>query len=203
MVNRAIILTVIGNAFLAIYVFISRNPLVEPQSVTMPGWVPFIPTLAPLYLAMLPLSWAMPLLIVSQQRFWACVRALSWAFAITVVIWILVPTTLARPEIAPGWWHAPYRVLAALDRPTNIFPCGHILAPVIGTWFLSEEYPRWGLALVLTTLAGPVVIAVSWQHRPQDIVLGAVIAIGAVLVTRLPPAMRRRDQKLQRPSSTT
>lgn len=201
--HRSIILTVLGSGFLAIYVVISRHPLGDPELVTMPGWVPFIPALAPLYLAMLPASWALPLLIHSQQRFRACVRALTWAFAITVALWLGMPTTITRPDTSPVWWHAPYQVLAMLDRPTNIFPCGHILAPVIGAWFLSEEYPRWGLALVLTALAGAVVIAVSWQHRPQDIFLGAVIAIGAVLVTKLSQAMRRRAQKLQRPSRTT
>jgi len=193
MTGRAAILTGIGSSFLVVYVLISRNPVMVPETVTMPEWVPFVPALAPVYLAMLPLSWAMPLLIGSPQRFWACVRALSCAFAITAGVWVLVPTTLPRPDIAPGWWHAPYRLLAALDRPTNIFPCGHILAPVIGAWFLSEDYPRWWLALVLATLAGAVVIAVSWQHRPQDILLGTAIALGAVLVTRLPHSGGGRD----------
>jgi hypothetical protein len=191
-VRRALRLTVIGGVLLAIYSLINHHPLRSPILVSMPDVVPFIPVLAPAYLAMLLIGWYLPLAIRSDDRFAACVRTCIWAFVITTVLWITMPTTMPRPMVSADWWNAPYRFLNAVDAPTNICPCGHILAPVIGVWFLSQERPRWLPIMIAALIAGAVIIAVTWQHRPIDILIGTAIASVAI-------ALDRRAERIRQP----
>lgn len=174
-------LALIGGALLGIYLIISRFPLFPPRVVTMPDAVPFVPLLALAYWAVLVIGWFLPLAIRDDARFAACVRSCILAFIITASMWILLPTTLIRPAFTQVWWNLPYQLLSRVDVPTNICPCGHILAPVIGAWFLGGERPRWWPWLAASVIVSAATIVLTWQHRPVDVLLGAMIAVVAII----------------------
>jgi len=182
--SRALPLAALGAAFAACYALISHAPLRPPTEVAMPEGVSFIPEAAPLYLVMLPAGWFLPLLIRDEARYRACIRATVLAFALTTSLWLLIPTVLLRPPAPDGWLTAPWRLIACYDQPTNVFPCGHILAPTISAWFVGTERTSWRPWLALAWLAGAASIAMTWQHRPIDILAGTLIAGLAIAVCR-------------------
>lgn len=91
-----------------------------------------------------------------------------------------LPTTLLRPIAPVGSWTGLYRWLVVIDPPNNAMPCGHIIGPVIVAWFLVRERPAWRWPLMGMVALSASSIAVTWQHRPIDIVVG--MGIGAIAI---------------------
>lgn len=195
--HRLPFLLATGPLLLGFYLFINRRAEGH-VAVTMPDGVPFVPAFAFVYLAMLPIPWFLTLFIVDAGRFRRCIAALLLGFVAVCALWIGFPTRMDRPPVPDGWWNELYRRLIAIDRPVNILPCGHILPPVIVMWFLAEENRRWLRLLVPLLVIGAISIVVTWQHRPVDILAGAAIAIGAILVVN---TGRRDDPMRTRPGS--
>jgi hypothetical protein len=166
----------LGGVLMLAYMAISRIPgaLLE---VVMPGWVPFLPWLALPYLSQLVVSWFLVLAIEDRALRRAALLACLASMAVTGAVWVLHPTVMYRPPVSGDWWNIPYRVMAAVDKPTNILPCGHILMPVVSGWALARERPRWLWWLAPFQVLGAVAIVTTWQHRPIDLVIGVVVAV--------------------------
>ncbi len=180
---RCLTLTLIGDGALVLYVLVNRRDVEVPEQFVMPDWVPFWPWMAWPYLGMLVLPWFLPLFFRDPGRFRRSLEAFVWAFAITLAVWIALPTELPRPAPVHGWGDAAYRWLLKIDRPRNVLPCGHVLAPVIFLWAFYQERKSWRWPLVLGLAFGMVSIATTWQHRPADIALGTVIAIAGIVIS--------------------
>jgi len=161
---------------LGVYLVIDHRQSAVPVTVMMPSWVPFWPGFALPYLGMLLVTWLLPVAIRDAGRFRACLWALICAFLLVMPLWILTPTTLPRPTLPEGWWAGSYRWLAAIDPPNNVMPCGHGIGPVVGAWFAGRDRPTWRWPLAAMVVLGLPTIAVVWQHRPFDILLGTVAA---------------------------
>jgi hypothetical protein len=166
----------LGWAILSIYMFINRHQSGSPYVLTMPSWVPFWPVMTLPYLSMLPMTALTPAFIQHTGRFRRSQLALLIAFLLVMPWWHFTPTVLPRLPADPVWWNAPYHWLIAIDRPYNVTPCAHGMGPVISAWFLLQERPRWRWPIISYLALCLPTIALTWQHRPQDILLGTVAA---------------------------
>jgi hypothetical protein len=182
---RFAVITAIGSGMMAIYLVINRNQAGATTVVDMPGWVPFLPVLALPYLALLGVAWLLPLAIRDGLRFRACLLAATVGFILCAPWWILTPTEITRPPAPPDWWAAPWRWLIAVDRPTNITPCAHAVGPAVAAWFAGRDRPAWRWWLAAMLGLGLPTIAMTWQHRPVDILLGMSAAGLGVLAGEL------------------
>ncbi|MBI5770188.1 MAG: hypothetical protein HZA93_20600 [Verrucomicrobia bacterium] len=165
-----------------VYAHIGDAPSVSRSTVVMPAWVPFWPAFAPVYLAMLFVPWVLPLSIRDTTKFFACLLALACGFLVIAGGWILIPTTLPRPPMPEGWWNEVYRGIVRIDAPNNVMPAGHALGPIVAAWFAGRDRPTWRRPLVGMLVLGLPSIALIWQHRPIDILIGIVIAAVGIAV---------------------
>jgi hypothetical protein len=171
-VNSVLVWSVLG-----LYLHINYHQPSSPTVLTMPSWVPFWPVFTIPYLAMLWVTWLLPLAIRNVGRFFACWVGMFVAYAIVVTLFVTFPTTLLRPPIpTDGWCVGLYRGLAATDPPNNVMPCAHGIGPMVAAWFTVYDRPTWRWPLVGMLVLGLSSVALVWQHRPIDIVLGTVIA---------------------------
>jgi hypothetical protein len=177
---------------LGLYMVINRWPISPPAVVVMPSWVPFWPAFAFPYLGLLCVTWLLPVAIRDAALFRACLRAMICAYLLVIPWWILAPTTLPRPPLPDGPFFWLYRWLAAIDLPNNVMPCAHGIGPVVAAWFAGRDRPAWRWPLVAMLFLSLPSIALIWQHRPVDIMLGTVAAIIGIAVGE---ALIRRDNK--------
>jgi hypothetical protein len=182
---RIIFLIASGTVILGAYLYINQLGGISHTPVSMPAWVPFLPSLVWIYLGALVVPWFSLLAIDDPVRFRHCAVVHALAFVMLVTVWLLFPTKMLRPEVPQGWWNELYRYLVLIDKPVNIMPCGHILSPVIVTWFLAEQNRRWLLWLLPLVAISAVSIVTTWQHRPVDILLGAVVAFIAISIVKV------------------
>ena len=91
---------------------------------------------------------------------------------------------MTRPVTPGGAISQIHQILIAHDNPVCIVPCGHVMGPIAITCLLGLERPRWLLWMLPLLGIGTISIATTWQHRPFDIVAGAIISLTAVLLTR-------------------
>jgi hypothetical protein len=174
--RRLVINTLVTWPMLGLYMWINHHQPIPSHIVTMPTWVPFVPMFLPVYLALITATWLLPVPISDPALFRACLRANVCAFLLVTPWWILTPTLLSRPPLAEGPWGELFQWIWAIDQPYNVMPCGHGIGPVVASWFLARERPAWRWPLLVVLLATLPSIALVWQHRPIDILLGTVAA---------------------------
>jgi hypothetical protein len=68
------------------------------------------------------------------------------------------------------------------DPPNNVSPCAHGIGPVVAAWFAGRDRPSWRWPLAAMLVLGLPPIALIWQHRPLDIMLGLVAAAIGIIV---------------------
>jgi hypothetical protein len=190
MARRFLIMTAVGWSALGLYFIIDCLQPVAPTPVVMPSWVPFWPAFTLPYLGMLLMTWLLPITIREPGEFRACVRAFVYAFLLVAPWWLLAPTTLQRPEGLDVWWSGPWRWLGTIDPPNNVMPCAHGIGPLVAAWYAGRDHPGWRWPLAGILMVGLPSIALVWQHRPLDIVLGL---IGAAAGIGIAEALKRRE----------
>ncbi|MDB6109489.1 MAG: hypothetical protein JWR69_1239 [Pedosphaera sp.] len=167
---------------LGLYFIIDRCQSVTPTEVMMPSWVPFWPSFTLPYMGMLLMTWLLPVTIRDARRFRACLLAFICGFLLVMPWWMLTPTTLPRPPLPEDWWAAPYCWITAMDPPNNVMPCAHGIGPVVAAWFAIRDRPTWRWPLVAMLVVGLPSIALVWQHRPVDILLGTVASVIGIAI---------------------
>jgi hypothetical protein len=152
---------------------------------TQTAWdraIPFWPAWTWVYLS--PYAIAPPLLgFLSRGTFrWFITRGLL-AVAISILIFVLVPTRTVRPSAAKmgnlgtGPTALLYRSMVEIDEPpANAAPSLHISLSCLLAWALVRDFPRWwpvslaGIAIIwLATLF-------TWQHHLIDVAAGIMLA---------------------------
>ncbi|MDB4508562.1 hypothetical protein N9067_00310 [Akkermansiaceae bacterium] len=183
-ISRGFFLFIVTGPLFSTYFWINQRTQATHSQVFMPEWVPFLPQLAIPYLSVLLTPAIRIFLIKNDSRFRRYVISFIPSYGAVALVCIFFPTEILRPEVAPGILNLPYRALISVDRPVCISPCGHIVGPMLLTWFLAGEN-RWHLRWLLPFLMlASISIIATWQHRPVDVVNGIVISIGGALVTR-------------------
>jgi hypothetical protein len=163
-------------AMMALYLLINHRQSTGMTTVEMPSWVPFWPAFFPPYVGLLLMTWLLPVALRDADRFRACLRAYACAWLLVVPWWIFTPTMLPRPPLPDGIWAHAFKWIWEVDQPFNVTPCAHAVGPIVAAWFAAREYPAWRWPLGVILLLTLPSIALVWQHRPIDIVLGAVAA---------------------------
>lgn len=179
--SRALLLLVTTGPLFASYFWVNQRNSVEHVQMTMPDWVPFLPSLALPYLALL---WTPALgifLISKEQRFVRYVISFVIAYGIVASIWIFFPSEMTRPEFAKDSWSV-YREMVSVDRPVCILPCGHIVGPMLVFYFLIQENRKHFYWLIPMLAFGSFCIIANWQHRPIDVLIGMIIAVSSAWI---------------------
>jgi hypothetical protein len=185
-------------SMMSLYLFINHRPTTGAATVEMPSWVPFWPWFLLPYQGLMLMTWFLPVVIQDRDRFCACLRAYAFGFLLVVPWWIVTPTMLPRPPLPDGLWAHAFAGMWKIDKPLNVMPCAHAVGPVIAAWFTSREYPRWRWPLAGILLLTLPSIALVWQHRPVDILLGAVAAGIGIAVSEAVARVRSRTVPLDR-----
>ena len=173
---RLVVNSIVVWPMLWMYMFINHNQAPPSNTLVMPSWVPFWPAFFPIYFAMLMVTWFLPVAICDAGRFRACVRANVCAWLLVMPWWILSPTMMPRPALPEGVWAYVFDCAWTVDLPYNVRPCAHGIGPVVAAWFFVQERPRWRWFLAGVLGLGLSSIALVWQHRPIDILLGTIAA---------------------------
>ena len=176
---------------LGLYMVIDHHQPAPPMTVPMPAWVPFCPAFFPLYFVLLLMTWLLPVAIRNPGCFRACLRANICAWLLVMPWWILTPTMLPRPPLPEGNWAGACHWLWALDLPYNVMPCAHGMGPLVAAWFVGRDRPAWRWPLAGVLVLGLPSIALVWQHRPIDILLGTIAAVIGIAIGE---ALSRREQ---------
>jgi len=188
--SRALLLLVTTGPLFATYFWINQRTSVEHVPVTMPDWVPFLPVLALPYLALLWIPSLGIFLISKEQSFVRYVISFVIAYGAVATIWIFFPSEMTRPEFAKDSWFI-YREMVSVDRPVCIFPCGHIVGPMLVFYFLAQENRKHFYWLIPMLVFGSFCIIATWQHRPIDVLIGMIIAASSAWICqRFLPAKR-------------
>jgi hypothetical protein len=197
LLKRFAVSSVVCSAMMALYLFINRRPLGPVTVFEMPAWVPFWPAFLLPYLGLLGVTLLLPVAIQDKVRFRACLQGYACAFLLVAPWWVITPTMLLRPPLPDGLWSHAFAWIWEVDQPYNVTPCAHVVGPIIAAWFAAQEYPRWRWPLVAVLLLTLPSIAFVCQHRPIDILLGAIAAaIGITVVEALARASRERARRL-------
>ncbi|MDF1711513.1 MAG: hypothetical protein P1U90_04700 [Akkermansiaceae bacterium] len=185
-IQRLLLVNITGASLLSIYLLINRLDERGHIELEMPAWVPFWPGMALPYLMMLILPVFLQMLIQDRRRFLQSLLSVIIAFTATAIIWILFPTEMIRPPLDAQSHISIYQFMIRVDRPVNIFPCGHVLWPISVLFFLTKEHRNWLRILLPLFLVGTVTIVTTWQHRPFDVLTGIGLSLGSIwLATRV------------------
>jgi hypothetical protein len=185
-VNTVVVWTMLG-----LYMFIDHHQPITPSIVLMPAWVPFWPIFCMPYVGLLLITWLLPAVIRDAGLFRACIRANVCAWLLVMPWWILIPTTIARPPLPHGVCAYVFYWLWTIDQPYNVFPCAHGIGPVVAAWFVGRDHWTWRWPLIGIVVLGLSSIALIWQHRPIDILLGTMAAVIGIAIGE---ALSRREQ---------
>ncbi|HTA29905.1 MAG TPA: hypothetical protein VK731_05450 [Candidatus Cybelea sp.] len=180
--RRFIVNTIVVWPMLGLYMLINHHQPAEPTTVPMPSWVPFYPVFVIPYFGMLLTTWLLPVAIRDPARFRACLTANIIGFLLVTPWWILMPTIIPRPAMPNGAWNLLFGFLWTVDQPYNVMPCAHGIGPMVAAWFVIQDRPAWLWPLVAWLAVGLSSVALTWQHRPVDILLGTVAAIVGIVV---------------------
>ena len=182
---RLLTMSSLAGAMFAAYLWIGWHPAGTPSVLAMPEWVPFCPACLIPYFGLLAATCFLPAVIRDASHFRSCLKANLVAWLLVMPWWLILPGTLPRPAVPEGFWAGPFHALWAFDPPHNVMPCAHATGPVVAAWFAARDRPSWRWPLALTLGFSLPSIALVWQHRPMDILLGiAAAAAGIALVER-------------------
>jgi membrane-associated phospholipid phosphatase len=151
------------------------------------------------YALLLLLAPLLALAIDERAIFVATLRAYVAALAMNVALWLAFPVRLPHVHLATddGATAAAWRVLYALDGPSNCFPSGHVTLPLVIAAGFALCHPRRGwLAYAAIALLVPSVVTTG-QHVAVDVAGGAATAFLGLLLARH-PALHRRSRSAAR-----
>lgn len=152
-------------------------------------------------------QWVVGFCLIVRESRAVCYRLIAGeilAKLCCMVIFLILPTAMERPEITGGGvWNALLRLVYLLDRPVTLFPSIHCLE----SWFCFrgalylKKPPRWypWLSLVMTLLVCASTVLVK-QHLAVDIPSALLVAeLGLWLSRRLDAgrALRALNRRLR------
>ena len=152
-------------------------------------------------------QWVVGFCLIARESRAVCYRLIAGeilAKLCCMVIFLILPTAMERPEITGGGvWNALLRLVYLLDRPVTLFPSIHCLE----SWFCFrgalylKKPPQWypWLSLVMTLLVCASTVLVK-QHLAVDIPSALLVAeLGLWLSRRLDAgrALRALNRRLR------
>ena len=159
-------------------------------SIALDGKLPFVPVFMLIYWGAY-ISWGLNYILAARESRAHCRRSITAdmiAKALCFVIFLILPTTITRPEITGSGlsvWLA--RVMYAADPPTGLFPSIHCLDSWLCWRFLVDckKVPRWfkwvNFVFSLLVCASTVLVK---QHVFVDIFAGIAVAEMGLFLSR-------------------
>lgn len=161
--------------------------------------VPFLPTFIIFYVIAY-LQWFVGFILIARESRDLCYSMLTGemiAKLITFIIFIIFPTTMARPEITgTGIFDKLTQLIYSIDTPDNLFPSIHCL----GSWLcfrgaleiksIRKWYAPLSLAVSILVFLSTIFIA---QHALIDIPAGIIVAELGIIISKLTRADRIFD----------
>lgn len=153
--------------------------------------IPFIPWTIVIYVGCYAF-WVINYILACRydsDTAWVTLSTDFLAKAVCFVFFILLPTTIARPEVTGnGFWELCVRFIYFKDSPDNLFPSIHCLCSWVSFIAVrsNKEIPLWYRVFSLAfALAVCVVTLTTKQHVIVDTVAGLVLAEGCCQFTRV------------------
>lgn len=166
-------------AYMAANLWHWRAPFLLPLTA-LDRALPFCPWAMPLYVShfvFLPLGL---LSLRGEAAFARTLKAVLVAAALSDLIFLLAPTTFARPEAAGFLFDAVRR----LDTPASCFPSQHVaLAALVAAGVRNDGRPWAPLAFVWAAAICVSTVLVK-QHYAVDVAGGLVLAALALRLSR-------------------
>ena len=168
---------------MAIYLVIGWFPIDSGEPILLPtaidDWVSFSVVWLPLYLFMLPISWAPACTFVDKR----CLK--RWAFSVVLMyliafpLWLFWPVTVPREAVVvDGYWTFALSVLRAVDPPVNCLPSMHVAVATLAGLLIRRVDPLVGrILLILMPFIWYSTMALD-QHWFVDGLVGMIIAVG-------------------------
>ena len=147
-------------------------------------WVPFSLAWLPLYLFMLPISWAPACTFVDRRCLKRWVLSAVLMYIPAVPLWIFWPVTVPR-EVVPidGYWTFALSILRAVDPPVNCLPSMHVAVATLAGLLIRRSDPLVGnLLLLLMPFIWYSTMALD-QHWFVDGLVGMIIAVVVEMAT--------------------
>lgn len=143
--------------------------------------IPFVPAFLVPYLGCF-VHWLVTFYLIAgkEQRFARFFTAAVAGYGVSMLVFILWPTTIQRPDPqAAGWWGWLYAMVCGVDQPLNLFPSVHCFAAwmcylgVRGQKDIAAWFRWFTLALAVVVFTSTVLVK---QHYLLDIAGGVALA---------------------------
>lgn len=182
----------------AAYLLVNHYPLFQPVYLPLTPLdraIPFLVWTVWPYLLLLVADVVLPFLVRERALFKRMLVAYAVAISTNLVIWMLVPTAIARPVVLDDTLSAStYRLLVAVDGVGNCFPSAHVTIPALAVWALGRERPQWRRSLWALFAVLSLSILTTRQHYVVDLLGGlATGALGIAVSGRLSAVRGGRD----------
>lgn len=160
-------------------------------SIPLDGRLPFVPFFILIYWGAY-ISWGVDYIMAARESRDHCRRSITAdmiAKALSFVIFLVLPTTIARPEITgQGLLSWLTRIIYTADTPVTLFPSIHCLDSWLSWRFLVQckKVPLWykWVNFVFSLLVCLSTVLVK-QHVIVDIFAGIAVAELGLLLSRL------------------
>ena len=159
----------------------------EPTTVptVIDQWVPFSLLWLPIYIFMLPMSWAPVCAFADRRMVKRWVLAVLFMYLLAIPLWIFWPVTVPRqPVPVDGFWTFVLMILRTADPPVNCLPSMHVaVATLAGLLVRQVDRPVGNALLLLMPFIWYSTMALD-QHWFVDGLVGMVFAVVAEWSTR-------------------
>ena len=147
-------------------------------------WVPFSLAWLPLYIFMLPMSWAPACTFVDRRCLKRWVVSVVLMYVIAVPIWLLMPVTVPRGSVpVTDYWTFAFDILRSIDPPVNCLPSMHVAVATLAGLLIRRADALVGhLFLVLIPFIWYSTMALD-QHWFVDGLVGMVLAVAVEQMT--------------------
>lgn len=161
-----------------------RHPSLPNWNLPIDAAVPFVPSMAVLYLTIIPVLMAAPLLFRTRREIAPLAATLSVETMIATAFFIAMPQTTAwvRPPVG-GWAGVFFRTADALNLESNQFPSLHVAFACTAAYAYGSRAGRFGRWLWGSW--GVIVVASAWlihEHPLVDLIGGAALAAVCIAI---------------------
>ncbi len=162
-------------------------------SLPIDAWIPFCPFFILFYVIAYP-QWILGYLVAAHESRELLEKTASGVLlskVICAVIFLLLPTTLIRPEVnVTDFWSRLTAFIYEMDTPVNLLPSIHCLNSWVSFRIAlkAKKMPRWYLpaTAILSLLVFASTVLVK-QHLFIDIFCGIAVAELGFLLARFLP----------------
>jgi len=137
--------TILMTLYMVIGWFPPDDNTLHTAPVIIDDWVPFSLMWLPLYLFMLPMSWAPACTFADWPDFWRWVVSAVVLYLPAAPIWYFWPVTVPREVVlVDDFWTFGLSVLRACDPPVNCLPSMHVAVATLAGLVIRRVDPVVG-----------------------------------------------------------